>query len=123
MLGVFHHLLPKGRRSTCYVYRVVLLRNILRFSKPVACLSPSRRSNIVRRRPIDNRTPTPEEMDFYLPFLLEEIGLVDPHVIVLLGTPALFSRVVVVGVDDARAVRLLTLVRLDCGSPYALLQK
>ncbi|CBJ30150.1 conserved unknown protein [Ectocarpus siliculosus] len=42
-------------------------------------------SNIVRRRPIDNRTPTPEEMDFYLPFLLEEIGLVDPHVIVLLG--------------------------------------
>lgn len=43
-------------------------------------------SNIVRRRPINNRTPTPEEMDFYLPILLEEIALVDPDVIVTLGT-------------------------------------
>eukprot|EP00752_Nemacystus_decipiens_P005799 g5245.t1 len=42
-------------------------------------------SNIVRRRPINNRTPTPEEMEFYLPILLEEIGLVDPDVIVTLG--------------------------------------
>ncbi|CAM9149600.1 unnamed protein product [Scytosiphon promiscuus] len=42
-------------------------------------------SNIVRRRPLDNRTPTPEEMDYYLPFLLEEIRLVDPDIIVTLG--------------------------------------
>ncbi|CAM9739680.1 unnamed protein product [Pylaiella littoralis] len=42
-------------------------------------------SNIVRRRPIDNRAPTPEEMEFYLPLLLEEIRLVAPKVIVTLG--------------------------------------
>lgn len=50
-------------------------------------------SNIVRRRPTDNRTPTPEEMEFYLPILLEEIRLVDPDIIVTLGNAA----VVIVG--------------------------
>ena len=43
-------------------------------------------SNIVRRRPPDNRTPTAEELEFYVPLLLEEIGLVDPDIIVTLGT-------------------------------------
>ncbi|CAM9242661.1 unnamed protein product, partial [Hapterophycus canaliculatus] len=42
-------------------------------------------SNIVRRRPLDNRTPTPQEMDYYLPFLVEEIRHVDPDIVVTLG--------------------------------------
>ncbi len=45
-------------------------------------------SNIVRRRPLNNRTPTPEEMELYLPILLEEIRLVDPDIIVTLGSAA-----------------------------------
>lgn len=49
-------------------------------------------SNIVRRRPPDNRTPTAEELEFYVPMLLEEIRLVDPDVIVTLGTSNFYSR-------------------------------
>lgn len=41
----------------------------------------------MRRRPAGNRTPTQQELEFYLPILLEEIQLVNPDVIVTLGKP------------------------------------
>lgn len=41
--------------------------------------------NIVKCRPPGNRTPTQEEMDACRPYLLEQIRLVDPQIILLTG--------------------------------------
>lgn len=46
-------------------------------------------TNVVKRRPRDNRTPTRSEVSFYLPFLLEEVRLINPALIVLAGSVAL----------------------------------
>ncbi len=45
--------------------------------------------NVVRCRPPDNRVPTPEEIAACKPYLLEQIRLVDPLVILLTGATAL----------------------------------
>ncbi len=45
--------------------------------------------NVVRCRPPDNRVPTPEEIAACKPYLLEQIRLVDPKVILLTGATAL----------------------------------
>ena len=45
--------------------------------------------NVVKCRPPDNRKPTPEEMDACRPWLLEQIALVDPPLIVLAGATAM----------------------------------
>jgi uracil-DNA glycosylase len=42
-------------------------------------------SNIVKCRPPGNRTPTQEEMDACRPYLLEQIRMVDPQIILLMG--------------------------------------
>jgi uracil-DNA glycosylase len=44
--------------------------------------------NIVKCRPPDNRVPTPAEMSACLPYLLEQIRLVDPKIILLAGVTA-----------------------------------
>lgn len=51
-------------------------------------------TNLVPWRPPGNRNPTPEEMDFFLPYLHKHIQLMNPICIVLLGsivTKALFG--------------------------------
>ncbi len=45
--------------------------------------------NIVKCRPPDNRNPEPEEMEACMPYLLEQIALLKPKVIVALGATAL----------------------------------
>jgi DNA polymerase len=45
--------------------------------------------NVVKCRPPDNRKPTPEEMASCRPWLVEQIRLVDPAVIVLAGATAM----------------------------------
>jgi DNA polymerase len=45
--------------------------------------------NIVKCRPPENRTPAIEEMAACLPYLEEQIELIDPKIIVLLGSTAL----------------------------------
>ncbi|MGE3148681.1 MAG: uracil-DNA glycosylase, partial [Pseudorhodoplanes sp.] len=45
-------------------------------------------ANIVPWRPPGNRTPTPQEAATCLPFLLRQIELVDPDVLVCLGGPS-----------------------------------
>jgi uracil-DNA glycosylase len=45
--------------------------------------------NVVRCRPPENRVPTPEEIAACKPYLLEQIRLVDPKVILLTGATAL----------------------------------
>jgi DNA polymerase len=44
--------------------------------------------NVVRCRPPGNRTPTPEEAAACRPYLMEQIRLVDPKIILLTGATA-----------------------------------
>ena len=44
--------------------------------------------NIVKCRPPKNRTPEPEEMNACMPYLVEQLSLVEPKVIVALGKTA-----------------------------------
>ncbi|MBN1415632.1 MAG: uracil-DNA glycosylase [Bacteroidales bacterium] len=46
-------------------------------------------SNIVKCRPPDNRVPTPQEAAVCMPWLLKQIELADPKIIILLGATAL----------------------------------
>ena len=48
-------------------------------------------TNVVKRRPPENRDPTPEEINFYAPYLFEEIRLVDPKIIMLTGRYAMLT--------------------------------
>jgi uracil-DNA glycosylase family 4 len=48
-------------------------------------------ANTVPWRPPGNRQPTPEEMALCLPFLLKQVELVSPKIIVTLGTPAMHT--------------------------------
>ena len=45
-------------------------------------------ANIVPWRPPGNRTPTPQEVQICLPFILRQIELVDPDILVCLGGPS-----------------------------------
>lgn len=42
-------------------------------------------TNIVKRRPPENRDPTPEEIDAYKPYLTRQIDIINPRAIVPLG--------------------------------------
>lgn len=46
-------------------------------------------SNAIRCRPPENRTPTTQEIEACKPYLLEQIRLVDPKIILLTGATAL----------------------------------
>tara|TARA_A100001011_G_C14210179_1_gene799535 strand:+ start:452 stop:1153 length:702 start_codon:yes stop_codon:yes gene_type:complete len=46
-------------------------------------------SNIVNYRPPENRKPTEEEIKRYLPFITKHIEIIEPKIIVLLGSTAM----------------------------------
>ena len=46
-------------------------------------------SNIINYRPPDNRRPTEQEIKRYLPFITKHIEIIDPKIIVLLGSTAM----------------------------------
>jgi|TARA_B110000914_G_C15443268_1_gene437171 uracil-DNA glycosylase family 4 len=46
-------------------------------------------SNVVNYRPPDNRNPTNEEIVRYLPFLVKHIEIINPQILILLGSTAL----------------------------------
>ena len=46
-------------------------------------------SNIINYRPPENRRPTDEEMDRYLPFIKKHIEIIDPKILILLGSTAM----------------------------------
>lgn len=48
-------------------------------------------SNIIKCRPPGNRTPSPEEIQVCKPYLLQQINLIDPKILILLGATALKS--------------------------------
>lgn len=45
-------------------------------------------ANVLKTRPIDNATPTTEEIEACKPYLLEQIAIIAPRAIVTLGKPA-----------------------------------
>ena len=45
-------------------------------------------ANVLKSRPPNNRTPTPEEIRNCAPFLTQQVAIVQPKVIVALGSPA-----------------------------------
>ena len=46
-------------------------------------------SNIINYRPPDNRRPTDEEIQRYLPFIIKHIEIINPKILVLLGSTAM----------------------------------
>ena len=46
-------------------------------------------TNVVNYRPPENRSPTKEEIDRYLPYLTRHIEIIDPKILILLGSSAL----------------------------------
>ncbi len=46
-------------------------------------------SNIVNYRPPENRKPTQQEIDTYLPFIRKHIEIINPKILVLLGSTAM----------------------------------
>lgn len=42
-------------------------------------------TNIVKRRPSDNRDPLPDEIAAYAPYLAKQLAIMQPHIIVTLG--------------------------------------
>ena len=46
-------------------------------------------SNIINYRPPDNRRPTDEEIKRYLPFITKHIEIINPSILVLLGSTAM----------------------------------
>ena len=48
-------------------------------------------SNIINYRPPENRRPTDEEIKRYLPFITRHIEIIDPKIIVLLGSTAMIA--------------------------------
>ena len=49
--------------------------------------------NILKCRPPNNRTPSPEEIKSCIPYLLRQIELIDPKILILLGASALTTLV------------------------------
>lgn len=45
-------------------------------------------ANVIKCRPPENRTPEPEEVSTCKPFLLQQVRIIDPKVLVLLGSVA-----------------------------------
>ena len=46
-------------------------------------------TNVINYRPPDNRKPTSDEINLFLPYLKEHIQLINPRLILLLGSTAL----------------------------------
>ncbi|MAW17661.1 MAG: uracil-DNA glycosylase [Pelagibacteraceae bacterium] len=54
-------------------------------------------TNVVNYRPPENRKPTEDEIKRYLPFLQKHIEIINPKILVLLGSTALSA---LIGTDD-----------------------
>ncbi len=59
-------------------------------------------ANIAKCRPPDNRQPTPEEMATCIPYLKQQIALIQPKVIVALGATAVLGLINQTGISKMR---------------------
>jgi uracil-DNA glycosylase family 4 len=46
-------------------------------------------SNVVNYRPPENRNPTEEEITRYIPYLIKHVEIINPQILILLGSTAL----------------------------------
>ena len=60
-------------------------------------------ANVVKCRPPNNRNPTPDEVRSCIPYLHEQIGVIDPKVIITLGNFAL--QAMIQGADGVTKMR------------------
>ena len=58
-------------------------------------------SNVVNYRPPENRRPTDDEIARYLPYLISHIEIINPKIVLLLGSTALNS---IIGSDEVISV-------------------
>ena len=65
-------------------------------------------TNIVKRRPPENRDPLPEEIEAYKPYLTRQIAIIDPPLIVTLGRFSMnyFLPYAKITRDHGRAMRI-----------------
>jgi DNA polymerase len=54
-------------------------------------------TNVVNYRPPENRSPTEEEIQKYIPFLIRHIEIINPKILLLLGSTALNT---IIGNDE-----------------------
>jgi DNA polymerase len=65
-------------------------------------------TNIVKYRPLNNRDPSPEEKAKFWPYLLEQINIIRPKVVVTLGRHSgqVFKQDLRIGVDHGKPQKL-----------------
>jgi uracil-DNA glycosylase family 4 len=68
------------------------------------CRSQVYISNVVKYRPPENRDPTTEEKNLCMPWLMMEIGIIKPKVIVPLGRHALGNFCTDVSISDVHGI-------------------
>ncbi len=81
-------------------------------------------TNIVKRRPPDNRDPLPEEIAAYKPYLTEQIRIIDPKIIVTLGRFAMnyFLPMAKITRDQGKAFKLREKLLVPILHPAAALR-
>lgn len=81
-------------------------------------------TNIVKRRPPENRDPLPEEIDAYKPYLTRQIELINPKMIVTLGRFSMnyFLPLAKISRDKGRAVKIDGRVVVPVYHPAAALR-
>lgn len=81
-------------------------------------------TNIVKRRPPENRDPLPEEMEAYKPYLTRQIEILNPRMIVTLGrfSMAYFLPDAKISRDHGKAVRMGEYVMVPLYHPAAALR-
>ena len=81
-------------------------------------------TNIVKRRPPENRDPLPEELDAYKPYLTRQIELINPKMIVTLGRFSMnyFLPLAKISRDKGKAVKIDSRVVVPVYHPAAALR-
>jgi DNA polymerase len=81
-------------------------------------------TNIVKRRPPDNRDPLPEEIEAYKPYLTRQIEIIDPKFIATLGRFAMnyFLPIAKITRDQGKAFRIGGRVIIPLFHPAAALR-
>lgn len=81
-------------------------------------------TNIVKRRPPDNRDPFPEEIEAYKPYLAKQIEIINPKIIVTLGRFSMyyFNPNLKITRDNGRVFRMGQRLLIPMFHPAAVLR-
>lgn len=81
-------------------------------------------TNIVKRRPPENRDPLPEEIEAYKPYLTKQIEIIDPKMVVALGrfSMAYFMPDAKISRDHGKAARIEKYTMVPLYHPAAALR-